>query len=166
VKGGVLDPTTYPLVTAEYLEDKKLLPQAYLEYGKKIMTFCQDYTKRNIQASHYLCDGGYFYLRKPEYNEPKINLRNISALCARDIDCNDFSAVWKLMNRLDVKQFLGIDEFTIWPIENKVYEILSKSDTFRNYNSAQDWLYLIKKGYKVWYYTGEYDAFTPIRGFE
>jgi len=63
VKGGVLDPTTYPMVTAEYLQTKKLLPPAYIEYAKKIMYYCQEYTRRNIQSTHFICDGGYFYLR-------------------------------------------------------------------------------------------------------
>lgn len=40
------------------------------------------------------------------------------------------------------------------------------ANEWRNYNSAQDWLNLIQKGLKIWFFTGEYDAMTPTNGFE
>jgi len=138
LKGGVLDPTSYPLVTAEFLEDKHILPTSYLEYGKKLMNYCQDYTKKNIQGSHYLCDGGYFYLTQPNFNNPKINLRNIAALCVHTKDCNNFDSLWDLLNHKKMKKFLGVSKKTIWPLKNKVSLVLKKADAYRNYNSAKD----------------------------
>lgn len=50
-------------------------------------------------------------------------------------------------------------------MNHQAYKIQNHSDDFRNYNSAHDWLYLIKKGYKIWYQTGEYDAISPNDAF-
>jgi len=74
--------------------------------------------------------------------------------------------LWEFLNQKGVKKFLGVMPSVKFPIINDVYKVLNNDDSFRNYNSAEDWLWLIDRGYIVWYFTGEYDAYTPVNAFE
>lgn len=143
-----MDPTSYPLETAKFFEgaEKHLLTPDYIDYGKKLMQICQDYTKRNILATHYICDSAYYYLRKPNFNSPEINLRNVTDTCMEFKDCFGFPNLWKFINHKEVKAYLGVKPSTKFPIKDRISHVLAKSDIYRNFSSSEDVLSLIKNG--------------------
>lgn len=159
----MLDPTSYPLETANFLEEKKMLSKDYLDYGKKLMQVCEDYSKKKVYHAFDLCDGGYFYLRNAKYMVPRINLINVTSVCMKSKQCLDFSHLWNFLNIKEVQSVLGTK--AIYPYVPKIKNDLNKSSVYRNFSSNKSVLHLIKKGYPVYYYTGEYDAMTPLAGF-
>jgi hypothetical protein len=166
LNSSYLDPTTYPNAHANYVSRLNRFPSDYISYGKAIMKVCQKYTKRNMQASFFLCDSGYSFLGFPVYGQPLLNKRNITKICT-DKDCNDYSQLWKIMNSGPMKQYLQIEKLKKkFPIEDEIHEILSQSSKFRNHSANQDIEALLPKEIKILYFTGEYDAYTPIAAFE
>lgn len=129
------------------------------------MSYCQDYSQQKVYASFVICDGGYEYLRKPAWGKPTQNLLNTSSVCMSR-NCNDFSQLWKQLNRNDTKRFLGISQNLKFPLKNDVRKILRKDNQYRNWSAAKSILSQLKNKYSIWYFTGEHDSYTPIQGFE
>ena len=148
----------------DFIGKQNRLPQSYVKEAKKMAEFCQNYSKKKVRASYFLCRYAFKFLSFQNYNKGNFSLNDISSTCMKK-DCNNYSKLWELMNQKSMKEYLQIDQNLEFLSKNNIYSVFSHKNKFQNHRAAGDVKSMLDKNIRVLYFTGEFDAYTNPQCF-